>query len=79
MFSWILTSGAIAAFSIGALELFREGGSSATVIDQPRANGRSPWQPMTDAEWDAILAEFAAPETETISRPNRSPLRASTP
>ena len=54
MLEWILTSGAIAAFSAASLELFRESGV------EPAGNGtRTGWQTMTEADLDALMEEFS--------------------
>lgn len=53
MLEWILTSSAIAAFSAASLELFRESGPQMASL------APASWQTMTDAELDALLAEFS--------------------
>ena len=57
MFEWILTTGGIAGLSVTALALFSGSGEQAATAESHEPTGA--WQTMTEAELDALLAEFS--------------------
>ena len=61
MVEWMLTSGGIVAFAITAMEIFGNTGAKSVRYVQ---NSGTTWQTMTDADLDALLAEFSGPSDE---------------